>query len=79
MPDPETARELGTLQERVRGLDSKFGNLESKIDNLSSKIDSLSAVAERGKGAYFAALGIASFIGAAVTWFAKHFSSAPTP
>lgn len=79
MNDVETARELGQLQERVRGLDSKFGSLETKIDSLVSKLDDLNALAERGKGAYWAAICIASLVGAVVTWIIKHIVAGRAP
>lgn len=72
MPDPETARELGQLQERVRGLDSKFGALAEQIDRLDRKLDHLNDLAERGKGAYWAALGVASLVGALVSWWLRY-------
>lgn len=75
MNDVETARELGQLQERVRGLDSKFGSLEGKIDALAQKLDDLNTLAERGKGAYWAAICIASMISVAVTWLVKHWAA----
>jgi hypothetical protein len=88
MPDPETARELGQLQERVRGLDSKFGNIESKMDamdstmragmaDLSKKFDALNLLAERGKGGLWVLVGFASILSSIATWVVKHISSGP--
>ena len=71
--DAPTAREFGQLEERVRALDSKFGDLVESVDRLTSKVDHLTALAERGKGAYWSALGIASGIGGLVAWAAKTF------
>jgi hypothetical protein len=90
MPDIETARELGQLQERVRGLDSKFGNLETKMDamdstmragmaDLSKKFDALNLLAERSKGGLWVLIGVSSVLSSVATWFIKHMTTAGPP
>jgi hypothetical protein len=76
MDDP-TAYKFGTLEERVRSLDSKFGSMSEKLDTLADKIDSLSTLAERGKGAYWAALGLASLAGGVLATVVGVFKGHP--
>lgn len=77
--DAPSPREFGQLEERVRALDSKFGLLNSKLDSTNQKLDELTRLAERGKGAYWGALGLASTVGAGVAWLVKTFGKVPTP
>lgn len=83
--DGVTGREFGRLEERVAALDSKFDrnheNLEAQlarlaetVDRLSADVEKLSALAERGKGAYWAAMLAASSIGGFVAWMVKMFA-----
>lgn len=80
--DGVTGREFGRLEERVAALDSKFdrnhetleqqiARLTATVDRLSGDVEKLSALAERGKGAYWAAMLAASSIGGIVAWMAK--------
>ncbi len=68
MDDIQTARELGQLQERVHTLDSKFSSLNDKIDRLGEKLETLTTLAERGRGAYWAAAMLASALGGVIVW-----------
>ena len=88
MPDIETARELGQLQERVRGLDSKFGNLEAKMDAIDStmragladqskKLEAVMLMFERGKGGLWVLMGVASVISSVATWILTHMTKGP--
>jgi hypothetical protein len=80
MNDHPTGRDFGNLEGRVRALDSKFGELNDKMDKLSAKLDDLTRLAERGRGAYWAALGMASAIGAVIAWGIKLFpGNTPAP
>jgi hypothetical protein len=80
MSDAPSPREFGQLEERVRALDSKFGVMNDKLAAIDEKMDELTRLAERGKGAYWGALGLASTVGALVTWVIKTFSGkVPTP
>lgn len=78
--DAPSPREFGQLEERVRALDSKFGHMSDKLDAVSTQLDELTRLAERGKGAYWSALGLASTVGAVAAWVIKTFSGkVPTP
>jgi phage shock protein A len=79
--DFESAREMGQMQERLRSLDSKFGDVSDRLDSMAKKIDTLnekisalSALSERSKGMYMGAMGLASAAGAAATWLAGVFT-----
>lgn len=80
MSDAPSPREFGQLEERVRALDSKFGHMNDQLHAMNGKLDDLTRLAERGKGAYWGALGLASTVGAVVAWGVKTFSGkVPTP
>jgi prefoldin subunit 5 len=83
--DLPTAREFGQIEERVRALDSKFGQLNQRLAEMNSqvndrltamseKLDEQTRLMERGKGAYLGALGLASTVGAVVAWGVKTFA-----
>lgn len=71
MADNPTGRDFGRLEAQVDALDSKFDKLSQKLDAMSERIESLNHLAERGKGAYWAATLIASAIGAAIVYVLK--------
>ena len=75
--DDSTAKEFWKLQAKVDSHDSKFGVILEKIDKLSEKVDSLNLMAERGKGAYWAALTLASTVSGFLAWFASTFLHKP--
>jgi hypothetical protein len=77
--DENTAKEFWKLQAKVDGHDSKFNTLIEKIDRMSDKVESLSLMAERGKGAYWAALTLASTVSGFLAWFASTFLHKPGP
>ncbi|MCE2660297.1 MAG: hypothetical protein LW854_18975 [Rubrivivax sp.] len=90
MQDIETAVKLGQLQERVRGLDSKFGNLETKMDAMDNtmrvgladqarKQEAIILMFERAKGGLWVLMALASVVSSAATLIIKHLATGPTP
>ena len=71
MADQPTGRDFGRLEAQVEALHSDFGNLSRQMTLLSEKMDSLTTLAERGKGAYWAAALIASAIGGGIVMLYK--------
>jgi hypothetical protein len=59
----------GVLWERVQQMDKK-------IDKMEGQIEELLALANKGKGGFWAGMTIASSIGAAVAWVAGHMKGA---
>jgi hypothetical protein len=55
----------GVLWERVQQMDKK-------IDKMEGQIEELLALANKGKGGFWAGMTIASSVGAAVAWVAGH-------
>ena len=55
----------GVLWERVQQMDKK-------IDKMEGQIEELLALANKGKGGFWAGMTIASSIGAAVAWAVGH-------
>lgn len=78
MDDP-TSKDFWLLRARVDAHDSKFDTLIEKIDKLSDKVDHLNAIAERGKGAYWGAMALASSGAAFMAWLGSTFLNKPGP
>jgi hypothetical protein len=60
------ARDFGAME-------SKVDRLEKAVESLETKVDQLLALANQGRGAYWAGMLIASGLGAALMTFAKWF------
>ena len=55
----------GVLWERVQ-------NMDKKIDKMEGQVEELLALANKGRGGFWAGMTIASSIGAIVAWVAGH-------
>lgn len=55
----------GVLWERVQ-------NMDRKIDKMEGQVEELLALANKGRGGFWAGMTIASSIGAIVAWVAGH-------
>lgn len=55
----------GVLWERVQ-------NMDKKIDKMEGQIEELLALANKGRGGFWAGMTIASSVGATVAWVASH-------
>lgn len=64
--DEITGREFGALEAHV-------SQLEKKVESLEEKVDQLLSLANKGKGAWWAALTAASAFGAIATFVTSHF------
>ena len=58
-------RDFGAVEARV-------GALEKEVRALNTKVDQLLALANQGKGAWWAGLTLATLISSAATFFATH-------
>ena len=56
----------GALWERVQTMDKK-------IDKMERQLEELVALANKGKGGFWAGMTIASGVGAAVSWVTSHW------
>lgn len=50
---------------------SKVESLEKKIDKMENALDELLALANKGRGGFWAGMMIASLIGAVISYFSK--------
>lgn len=50
---------------------SKVESLEKKIDKMETALDELLALANKGRGGFWAGMMIASLIGAVISYFSK--------
>jgi phage shock protein A len=64
-----SSREFGALEQQVKNLDDKVTTLETDVKALRSDMAELLALANKGKGAWWAALTASSVIGALMSWF----------
>lgn len=55
----------GVLWERVQ-------NMDKKIDKMEGQVEELLALANKGRGGFWAGMTIASSVGAIVAWVAGH-------
>lgn len=56
----------GVLWERVQ-------NMDKKIDKMERQLEELVALANKGKGGFWAGMTIASGVGATVSWITSHW------
>lgn len=58
-------------------LTAKVDQLERAVEKLDANVERLLAMAERGKGAMWAGMTIASAVGAQASWLAQHWIQRP--
>lgn len=59
-------REFGSLEEQVR-------SLRRDVDHLAENVERLLQLAERGKGAWWAAMTISAGLGSVLSYLVSHF------
>ncbi len=63
----------GAMWQRVQDYERRFEVIDKKLDKMERQIEELLALANKGKGGFWMGMTIASSVGAAVAWLAKHF------
>ena len=63
-----SSREFGALEQQVKNHGEKLEHLEVEIKAVRSDVAELLALANKGKGAWWAALTAASTVGAMMSW-----------
>lgn len=63
----------GAMWQRVQDYERRFEAMDKKLDKMESQLDDLIAMANKGKGGFWAGMTIASSLGAVVAWVAGHF------
>jgi hypothetical protein len=66
----------GVLWERVQSYERRFDEMSAKMDKLESNIEKLVAMANQGRGGFWAGMAFVSFVssvvGFALSWFKGH-------
>ena len=63
----------GVLWQKVEDYEKKLGSMEKKMDKMEVNIEQLLAMAERSKGSLWALMGVASVIGATISFLTDIF------
>ena len=66
----------GVLWERVQNYERRFDEMSSKMDKMEANVEQLVALANKGKGGFWAGMAFVSFISSAVgfglSWLKGH-------
>lgn len=62
----------GVLWERVQNYERRFDEMNNKMDKMERNVEELLALANKGRGGFWAGMTIASSVGAAVAWIASY-------
>ena len=62
----------GAMWQRVQDYERRFEVVDKKLDKMESQLEELLALANKGRGGFWAGMTIASSVGAAVAWVAGH-------
>jgi len=62
----------GALWQKVQDYERRFEVVDKKLDKMEHQLDELLALANKGRGGFWAGMTIASSIGAIVAWVAGH-------
>ena len=62
----------GAMWQRVNDYERRFEVIDKKLDKMEGQIEELLALANKGRGGFWAGMTIASSVGAAVAWVAGH-------
>ena len=66
----------GVLWERVQNYERRFDEMSAKIDKMEGHVEKLVALANQGRGGFWAGMAFVSFIssgvGFAFSWFKGH-------
>lgn len=63
----------GVLWQKVEDYEKKFDDLSRKQDKMEANIEKLLAMAERSKGSLWALMGVASVVGAIISFLTDIF------
>ena len=64
---------FGVLWQKVEDYEKKFDDLSRKQDKMEANIEKLLAMAERSKGSLWALMGVASVVGAIISFITDIF------
>ena len=62
----------GAMWQRVQDYERRFEVVDKKLDKMEMQLEELLALANKGRGGFWAGMTIASTVGAVVAWVAGH-------
>lgn len=63
----------GVLWQKVEDYERRFDQMEAKMDKLERHIENLVALANQGRGGFWAGMALVSAISSAVGFFSSYF------
>jgi len=63
----------GVLWQKVEDYERKLSSMEKKMDKMEANLEQLVAMANRSKGSLWALMGVASVVGAAISFVTEFF------
>jgi multidrug resistance efflux pump len=63
----------GVLWQKVEDYERKLSSMEKKMDKMEANIEQLVAMANRSKGSLWALMGVASVVGAVISFITDFF------
>lgn len=63
----------GVLWQKVEDYERKLSSMEKKMDKMEANIEQLVAMANRSKGSLWALMGVASVVGAIISFVTDYF------
>ncbi len=63
----------GVLWQKVQDYERRFDQMEAKIDKMENHIEKLVALANQGRGGFWAGMALVSAISSAVGFFSSSF------
>lgn len=62
----------GVLWQKVQDYERRFDQMETKIDKMEASVEKLVALANQGRGGFWAGMAFVSFISSAVGFFLSY-------
>ena len=66
----------GVLWERVQNYERRFDEMSGKMDKMEANVEKLVALANQGRGGFWAGMAFVSFVSSAIgftlSWFKSH-------
>ena len=63
----------GVLWQKVEDYERKLNSMEKKMDKMEANVEQLVAMANRSKGSLWALMGVASVVGAIISFVTDYF------
>lgn len=63
----------GVLWQKVQDYERRFDQMEAKMDKMENHIETLVALANQGRGGFWAGMALVSAISSAVGFFSSYF------